>query len=410
MRCLCALLLALLTLPIAAGELPGIESVAVGEHRELRVNGEPFFPIMSWAQSRERFPLLDSLGFNTFCGSGGGRDSVLGSAAAVGGYVIVSPGRGEEPARAGHPRVLAYNLRDEPDLGIDRRERTPRNSAEEVQGWYEAAKASDPSRPVFLNYTASFMRRVAWDRPDVQAYYQATALAADILCFDIYPIYQKNRDDRLIWVADGVTELRDIAGPGKPVWAWIETSKGSKWITYERQKDVSAAAVRSEVWMAVIRGATGIGYFTHAWRPEFTEFAPTPEVREELQRTNGQLTRLAPVILSGTIPRQEPWAMGQASILFLEGLHGEVMTREYDGSLYVFANNLDMNDFGERRDDELARYRGGVARISVPGLQVGTTVEVVDEDRSVTAEAGYFMDAFSPLGVHIYRIAVLNEE
>lgn len=393
-----ALLLCLTLSALASAvepELPAIETVKVGQHRELLVNGEPFFPIMSWAQSQQRFSLLKSLGFNTFCGSGGGSRQVLEAAQNVGGYAIVSAGRFDSTL-VGHASMLAYNLRDEPDLGIGSDE-GPRVPASEVVGRYQEAKRNDRTRPVFLNYTASFMNQSAGQRAAVKAYYETTSNAADILCFDIYPIFQRNRDDMLVWVADGVTELQAIAGHGKPVWAWIETSKGSRWISYDRQKDVTPEIVRSEVWMAIIRGATGIGYFTHAWRPEFNEFAPKPEVRAELARTNAQLRGLGPVILSAP-------AQADSAIAFENGLPGEVMTREYRGNIYVFANNLDMKDLGGRRDDVLTTYRSGRARISVNGLPAGAVVEVVDEERTIVADEGGFVDDFDPLAVHVYRI------
>ena len=48
--------------------------------------------------------------------------------------------------------------------------------------------------------------------------------------------------------------------------------------------------------------------------------------------------------------------------------------------------------------------RAGTATISVEGLKAGATVEVVDEARRLTAQAGRFSDAFEPLAEHVYRI------
>lgn len=137
--------------------------------------------------------------------------------------------------------------------------------------------------------------------------------------------------------------------------------------------------------MAIIRGATGIMYFTHAWRPSFTEFAPNDAMQEELKRLNAQITRLAPIILS-------PPARTDVSISFAEKLPGEVMAREQDGSLYLFANNLDMNG------------AAGSATLSVAGLVEGTRVEVLDEGRDIVAADGSFSDHFERLAVHLYRI------
>ncbi|MBE7464630.1 MAG: beta-galactosidase [Planctomycetes bacterium] len=370
-----------------------VKTVEIGAQRELRVNGQPYFPIMSWAQATSRFQKLKDLGFNTFCGSGKTAKEALEAAQAAGGLALVHASAFDSGIK-GHPALLGYALRDEPDMGIGKGK--PKVAVEEIAGWYKTIREQDPSRPVFLNFTADFMQEFFGKKPDVQAYYAAAAKSADILCFDIYPIYQQNRDDRLIWVAEGVSELRALGGTAKPVWAWIETSKGSKWITYERQKDVTPEITRAEVWMAVIRGATGIGYFTHAWRPSFNEFAPGDAMQAELKRTNEQLGRLGPVLLSDPVARK-------ASIAFDSKQPGEILLREHGGWVYLFANNLDMQDLGARKDDVKAAYRAGSATLSVEGLAAGTNIEVLDENRSIQAQAGAFKDDFKPLEVHLYR-------
>jgi hypothetical protein len=203
--------------------------------------------------------------------------------------------------------------------------------------------------------------------------------------FDTYPIYGWNRPEWLDYPGRGVAQLRAIAGPKKPIYAWIETHKGSRWVTYENQLDVLPCHTRSEVWLAVIRGATAIGYFTHAWRPSETEFAPTEDMQRELRRLNGQITRLAPVILT------EP-AKTEVSIAIENGVKGDIMARKFDDSLYLFGVNYD------------PKQQAGKAVVKVAGLKAGTKIEVVDEDRWLTADEGSFSDEFASLGVHIYKL------
>jgi len=365
----------------AAQELAPIEKVEIGKNRELRVNGKPFFPLMSWAQSTRRFPLLRDLGFNAFCG--GRAKEYCDAARKAGGYAM--PGFDE--ALKGHPALLAWTQGDEPDLGFDKGK--PRKSAEEVVDAFKRLRAKDDTRPVFQNLTSAFMEAGPGaekrTREERKAYYGVLAGGADLFGFDIYPIYGWNKDANLVWVADGVRDLRDVVGPQKPVIAFIETSKGSKWIDYDRQKDVKPEHTRAEVWMAIIRGATGIAYFTHAWRPEFTDFRPDEEMQRELKRTNEQITRLSPVLLG------DP-AKSKVTIAIAGGLVGEVLAREHEGRLHLFANNLDMG------------RKGGTATISIEGLKKGAKVEVIDEGRSIVAEDGKFTDEFGPLAVHLYRV------
>src|SRR5882672_4592159 len=91
-----------------------IEKVEIGKNREMRVNGLPFFPLMSWAQRSTRFELLKSLGINAFCG--GKASDYLSAAQKVGGYAMV----GFDEKFVGHPALLAWTHGDEPDLGMDK--------------------------------------------------------------------------------------------------------------------------------------------------------------------------------------------------------------------------------------------------------------------------------------------------
>ena len=187
---------------MGGGALEPIKTVEIDGNHALCVNGSPFFPVVSWAQPTHHFQKLRSLNFNTFCGSGKTAQEALRKAEAAGGYAIVHcrdvrttsltrPRNRLAPDMKGHPSLLAYALRDEPDLRIEEGE--ARVPAEEVLGWYRDTKAEAPSLPIFLNYCATFMKHFAGEKPHVKAYYEATARAADIFCFDIYPIYQKNQ-------------------------------------------------------------------------------------------------------------------------------------------------------------------------------------------------------------------------
>jgi len=44
------------------------------------------------------------------------------------------------------------------------------------------------------------------------------------------------------------------------------------------------------------------------------------------------------------------------------------------------------------------------ATIKVAGLKAGARIEVVDEGRTLTAEAGQFADDFGPLAEHVYKV------
>ncbi|MFP4057725.1 MAG: hypothetical protein ACLF0G_12735 [Candidatus Brocadiia bacterium] len=519
-----SLCLASVALGLAAaacgGGLPPIESVEIGEQREFRVNGRPFFPLMLWLQSEARIPDGLSVGVNTFCGNGGhlSRTAYLDELAAKGLYGVVQ----FDPACVGHSHLLGWIHGDEPDLPAKRSDaqiqpakhlrinrktplyrildgvthswsvldpmegaeltirlprpvtvhsiavhatvskglavakkvaflgdgkpileatlekkkgrqefdltepatfqeltfrvlsatpgehvwgsigeleafdadhenvllsvpRTvPRHSVEEVAEVYRRIKAAAPARPVFMTLTAYFMDCFEkYDEATKQRLYPRYVEHCDVVGYDIYPIFGWNKPEWLGRVADGVSQLRAIAGPRRPVYAWIETNVGSRWVSPEAQKPLTPRHTRAEVWMAIIRGATAIGYFTHQWRPKYRQFAPTEEMRAELKRLNDQITRLAPAILAPPAGVEIEVRMGDRPTSHFKA------TRLGD-QLTLFVQNMHT----ERRE----------ARIAIEGLQPGATVEVVDEDRTRKVSGNHFVDGFPPLAEHIYRI------
>lgn len=250
---------------------------------------------------------------------------------------------------------------------------------------YETMKAGDPSRPVFMTLTGHFHPHFdKWSEEQRTSLYPAYLRATDVVGYDIYPIYGWNKPEWIHLVQEATGQLVAMAG-GKPVYAWIETSKGSQWTgALERQRDVKPEHIRAEVWMALCRGATAIGYFTHIWKPSYSPFGVPEENRRALGEINGQITRLTPVLLA-------PAARQAVRVSADAEARVDFMAREHEGALYVFAVNYD------------PRALDSKVTVAVPGLRRGAKVEVIDEQRSIEAAEGSFTDHFKPFGVHLYR-------
>jgi hypothetical protein len=262
----------------------------------------------------------------------------------------------------------------------------PRQYPAQVQKEYENIKQADQTRPVFMTVTGYFLDIFnEWSQEQRIKLYPEYIKATDVIGYDIYPIYGWNKPEWLHLVHDGTKELRRLSGD-KPVYAWIETSKGGQWTgDLDKQKPVTPTHIKAEVWMAICRGATAIGYFTHIWKPEYKQFGVPPENVKAMKEINDQITRLSPVILSAQA--------GIDANIKLDGeLSGDIMARQYDGSLYLFAVNYD------------SKQKAGRAVIEAEGLKAGMHIEVVDENRTIEAENGKFTDDFGPLAVHIYKI------
>lgn len=262
----------------------------------------------------------------------------------------------------------------------------PRSSPAEVLHQYRVIKKSDSSRPVFVTLTGHFHPFFNKYNADRMKMYPEYVKATDVVGFDIYPIYGWNKPEWMHLVHEGTERLVEMAG-ARPVYAWIETSKGSRWTgELAEQKDVQPAHIRAEVWMAICRGATAIGYFTHVWKPSYSQFGVPPANREAMTQINAQITRLTPAIL-GDEPEQI------VSIRSEESVKLDTLAKCKNGELYIFAVNY---------DESLRETR---AKVEVEGIPALTKVIVVDEDRTVTSEEGFFVDVFEPLAVHIYRIS-----
>ncbi len=263
----------------------------------------------------------------------------------------------------------------------------PRAWPEQTLTEYRKIKSADPTRPVLMTLTGNFHPHFRkWSDQQRASLYPAYVQATDVVGYDIYPIYGWNKPQWLYLVYDATRLLAEKAGP-RSVYAWIETSKGGQWTgPLERQADVTPADIRAETWMAICAGATGIGYFTHVWKPSYRQFGVPTENRKALRRLNEQITRLAPTIL-GPEPKQSVaiTAPGPARLA--------LMAREHDGDLYLFAVNCGQQQVTAD------------ATVTVESLPAGSEVVVIDEDRTLRSVAGSFTDTFAPLSVHLYRIA-----
>ena len=147
---------------------------------------------------------------------------------------------------------------------------------------------------------------------------------------------------------------------------------------------------------------SGIAYFTHAYRPEYTQFAPKGDMVKELTRLNAQITRLAPAILAEQ-------AKTAITMTMNDQMNCHFKATQSDGSLHIFAQILDLGkDAHKLGQHQHITPRGGTATITVAGLKAGTSIEVVDENRSITAADGHFTDTFDPLTTRIYRLPTPN--
>ncbi len=351
-----------------------------------------FFPIAVWLQSPPNAAAYQAIGINTFIGLyDGPTDQDLATLASVK-MPAVCDQAVDWMKHLGDPTIIAWQQGDEPDNAQSdgMGGYGPCIDPAMIQSIYKTFDANDGTRPVYLNLGQGVAYSQYIGRGDacagMDAMYPEYAKGADILSFDIYPV--NNTDGtthkNLWYVALGVDRLRTFVGDQKPVWNWIETTQ----IDGSAAPDTlpTPADTRTEVWMSLVHGSRGIGYFVHEFNP-FTEaglLAPANQAMHDAVRTlNAEVTRLAPVL------NTQPLNNGATVDTGDPDAPVDIRVARWNGALYLFAVAM--------------RAKAATATFTVRqgGNQLAT---VIDENRTLPLTNGIFQDHFDGYAVHLYRI------
>lgn len=315
----------------------------------LLLDGEPFFPLMTWGQCHKTYPESLSAGITLFAENSCG--DFADQLRALDGRAL-SAAVSERPA-ATAPGVIGYFHPDE----ADGRAMTAEMLPPAPHGLENGVR--------FLTLTNHFFSRAAplgWGRD----MYPGLIEASDMVGFDAYPLQEFCNPDDLAQVYDAQRELVQIAR-GRPTFQWIEAAE---WRCPGGPTAVTPTTVRAESWLAIAGGARGLGFFPAYW---------TPAVGRAIADISRDLARLGPAIFSFSTPVTATSPGGLV----------KVGARARGDTLYVFAVNT-----GRTRAE---------ASIRLQRLE-GRRVAVLDERRSLSADEDVFTDEFAPFETHIYVI------
>jgi hypothetical protein len=341
------------------------------------------FPIAVWLQSPARAAAYKEIGINLMVGLWKGPTAEQLTALAEAGMPVMCAQSEFGLAAAGNPIIRGWTLRDEPDNAQSKPGGgygpciAPSAMVEQYRRWKEA----DPTRPVYLNLGQGVVNQTYKGRGPECArhdeHYPEYARAADIVSFDVYPV---NSGYPLWWTGDGVERLRKWAGYQKPVWNWIEAS------AIRGGERPSPRQIRAQVWMSIIHGSLGIGYFCHQFQPRSDEAAPLhhEETRRALAAINAQVKSVAGALNTPTVGN---------GVTVETKAPVDTMLKRHGGATYLFA---------------MGARPGGPASATFRLRGCGDTeVAVMGEDRTIRAQGGVFADRFEEYEVHLYRIPFL---
>ena len=242
---------------------------------------------------------------------------------------------------------------------------------------YEAMHTKDPRRPVILGMGDGVGHPDAICRGErtgkIEDYLEYLK-GCDIVAFDTYPVnYKTNR----CHVADGVTNLRTWSKDRKVVWNTIECTGLAK-----------PSDTRAEVWMSLIHGSMGIGYFVHELKDGLLGSSDrallyNTEMLAEVTRINHQIHDLAPVLNTPSSPTPATVVTSNPDIPV------DSMTKAMGSTVYVFS---------------VAMHEGETKAVfTVPGMKSGKVI-VLGENRTLAMEGDHFEDRFGAWDVHLYEI------
>jgi len=349
-----------------------------------------YFPIAVWLQDAENIANYQAIGINMYVGLWNGPTQTQLQALKTADMSVICDQNSYALANLStYGRVIkGWMQGDEPD-NAQWNEATqtydPCIDTSVVQADYAAWRTQDTTRPVFLNLGQgvayiSYIGRGACSGNT--RLYPGYLRGCDIVSYDIYPVnseYAQVRDS-LWYVPKGVDSLRRWGNDTKPVWCWIECT------AINANQKPTPAQVKAEVWMALIHGARGFGYFCHSWYPFFAEAAllADPEMKDSVATINVQVRSLAPALNSPDAVNAVFVASSNTAVPV------DVLTKIHGDSLYVFA----------------AAMRGEAtnATFTLNNGSRGSEVDVIGESRTLILSGNSFTDAFGGYGVHLYRI------
>jgi hypothetical protein len=356
-------------------------------------NDPGYFPIGVWLQGSWHAAEMAQLGINLYVGNNAATNALAAGDLSTLKNHGISAIVGQDSVGLAHindPTIVGWWMDpDEPDnkqpnrFGVYGRPADPSTLATK----YTAFKSADPTRPVLLGLGQG----VAYDNwegrgsdPPPESAYVPNA---DIVAFDIYPYNAcgRNANEKAIcgqfWLnAFGIDRLFQWSTHHQAVWTWIETTP------MNGGYGPTPAQTASEVWLALIHGANGIGYFVHVLSPSFREdgiFA-NPDMVRAVTTLNKQIRALAPQLNSASI----------SGLVTVSGSNPaapiDFMVKTDHSALYIFA--------------AVSRSGTADATFSIAGMSSNGSAQVLNENRQINITAGRFSDSFIANSVHLYKI------
>lgn len=347
-----------------------------------------FFPIAVWLQNPNYAKQYQQEGgINMYIGLWNPLDEKQLSQIKKAGIQLICEQNDFGLAHKTDPAIYGWMHGDEPDnaqWNENTKTYDPCINPADIINYYKEVKQKDPDHPFYLNlgqgvsYTNWFGRGECTGKTEM---YPEYLKGCDIASFDIYPVNSEDTiiKDKLWMGAKGIDSLKRWTNNGKPVYTWIETTLIGK----DSPRKPTPQEVKTQVWMAIIHGANGIGYFCHSFYPANDEAAllHDKQMLSAVKEINNNITVLAPILNSDT---QSGYATAKSSN---SKVPVHIMAKKQDNVHYLFAVAM-------RNQETVASFK----------VSSGKVAEVINESRKIKVVNGQFEDHFNGYEVHSYII------
>lgn len=337
-----------------------------------------FFPISVWLQSPSSAPQYAAIGINQYIGLYQGPTQSDLTTLSQDNMPAYCDQNSVGLANLSNKIIAGWTQQDEPDNAqpVDGGY-GPCVAPATIQSLYQTMKKNDPSRPVFLNLGQGVANDAWIGRGSCSGQtqdYPEYCKGADVVSFDIYPI---NSGLDITLVATGVDRLGQYVNWKKPVWNWIECTR----IDQANPKP-TPEQVKAEVWMSIVHGSMGIGYFVHQFTPTFDEHALLDDatMKPAVAAIDQQIHDLAPAL--NTPPITNAVTVQSSSKV-------DVLVKRQGGKLYVFAVSM------------TATPTTATFTLTHDAM---TSANVLGETRQIAISQNAFQDAFGAYAVHLYEL------
>ena len=271
--------------------------------------------------------------------------------------------------------LLFWTWADEPDL------KTSFYTPALMDLYTAISHVNDPNHPNILNLYGYV--------PDVTKTkgYLSLEPVADILSFDVYPVWASNGDTQM--TMSQYTSIMDEFQKNNfgltPFTSFVEACDMSS-----TQPHLTPELLKMEIWLNVIHGMKGISWYNYDSINNNWIDIPTDNAAVISQFVTDMQT-LAPAVLGSNSTHA---VTDDANA---DGNRVDTMIKETDSDIWIFATRL--SEIGEMSGTSTS------VNFNVSDLADKTVNVYGESNRTINMTGGAFSDSFMPGEVHIYQIS-----